>query len=52
MTLGNPQQRPHWIAKGCRLDQAAQIRQERRILLLHGLAPAAGTTTWPGGKTG
>src|SRR3954452_15068760 len=44
VTLGNPQQRPHWIAKGCRLDQAAQIRQERRILVLHGLATAAGTT--------
>ena len=44
MTLGDPQQRPHRIAKRCRLDQAAQIRQERRILLLHGLAPAAGTT--------
>ena len=40
VALGDPQQRSHRIAKRCRLDQAAQIRQERRILLLHGLATA------------
>src|SRR3954469_4945900 len=44
MALGNPKQRPDRIAQRCRLDQSAQVRQERLIRLLNALAPAAGTT--------